>query len=60
MFGYAKNVLAFNMLGGYPQPENNPKSNVWYADSLEILRYCLDLTRRVIFKADYHRGILRF
>jgi len=54
MFGYTKNVLAFNMLGGYPQPKNNPKSNVWYADSLEILKYCLSLTRRVIFRANYH------
>ena len=54
MFKHAKKVAAFNMLGGHPQPESNPKSNVWYADSLEILEYCLSLTRRVILRQNYH------
>ncbi|OGM25846.1 hypothetical protein A2962_00360 [Candidatus Woesebacteria bacterium RIFCSPLOWO2_01_FULL_39_61] len=54
IFAHAKKVLAFNMLGAYPQPENDPTSNVWYADSLEILKYCTTLTRRVIFRANYH------
>jgi len=54
MFEHTKKVLAFNMLGGYPQPPTPEGSNVWYADSLEILKYCMSLTRRVIFRANYH------
>ena len=54
MFNHTKKVLAFNMLGGHPAPKNYPKRNVWYADSLEILEYCVSLTRRVILRANYH------
>jgi len=54
MFEHAKKVFVFNMLGGYPQPVNKAKSNVWYTDSLEILKYCLTLTRRTIFRSHYH------
>lgn len=54
MFDHTSKILAFNMLGGHPQPETKPKSNVWYADSLEILNYCLSLTRRVILRHNYH------
>lgn len=54
MFELTSDTLAFNMLGAHPQPKSDPKSNVWYADSLEILEYCMSLTRRVIFRASYH------
>jgi SAM-dependent methyltransferase len=54
MFSHTKKVLAFNMLGGHPAPKTNPKSNVWYANSLEVLEYCMSLTRRVILRANYH------
>lgn len=54
MFTHAKKVLVFNMLGGYPQPINDKKSNVWYADSLEILKDCMSLTRRVILRHHYN------
>ncbi|MEK7188512.1 MAG: class I SAM-dependent methyltransferase [Patescibacteria group bacterium] len=54
MFRYVKGVFVFNMLGGYPQPKNNSKSNIWYADSLEILKYCLSLTRRVVLRHHYN------
>ncbi|OGM32073.1 hypothetical protein A2803_00715 [Candidatus Woesebacteria bacterium RIFCSPHIGHO2_01_FULL_44_21] len=54
MFDHTKKALVFNMLGGHPQPENDPKSNVWYADSLEVLEYCMSLTRRVVLRANYH------
>lgn len=54
MFEHTRKVLAFNMLGAYPQPENNSGSNIWYADSLNVLKYCATLTRRVIFRANYH------
>lgn len=55
MFEKTTNVLAFNMLGGHPATENEDKdSNVWYSDSLEILEYCMSLTRRVILRHHYH------
>jgi SAM-dependent methyltransferase len=54
MFGNAKKVFAFNMLGAHPSPLNDSESNTWYADSLEILDYCMSLTRRVIFRANYN------
>jgi len=54
MFEHTKKALVFNMLGAHPQPINKKESNVWYADSLEILRYCMSLTRRVVFRANYH------
>jgi len=54
MFELTDNCLAFNMLGSHPQPKNSKNSNVWYADSFEILKYCMTLTRRIIFRANYH------
>jgi SAM-dependent methyltransferase len=54
LFEGSKKVTAFNMLGNHPQPENDEESNVWYADSLEILEYCMSLTRRVVFRSNYH------
>lgn len=54
LFKMTKNILAFNMLGGHPQPITKKDSNVWYADSLEIVEYCTTLTHRVILRANYH------
>lgn len=54
MFSLASDCLAFNMLGGHPAPENKKESNIWYSDSLDILEYCMSLTRRVILRANYH------
>ena len=54
MFMHTKKTLIFNMLGAHPQPENDPNSNIWYADSLEVLKYCMSLTRRVVLRANYH------
>ena len=54
LFELTDGVLAFNMLGGHPAPVNKTGSNVWHSDSLEILEYCLTLTRRVILRANYH------
>lgn len=54
MFSLTTHVLAFNMLGGHPVPENDPTSNIYYSDSLEILEYCLTLTRRVILRHHYN------
>lgn len=54
MFSLTNHILAFNMLGNHPQPVNNLDSNVWYADSLKILKYCMSLTHRVTLRANYH------
>lgn len=54
MFDHTTDVLAFNMSGGHPALENNLESNIWYSDSLEILEYCMSLTRRVILRQNYH------
>ena len=58
MFLHTTNVLAFNMSGGHPAKKNPPdgkiSSNIWYSDSLEILEYCMTLTRRVILRQNYH------
>ena len=53
MFKHTTNVFAFNMSGSFPQ-QKNKNINIWYADSLEILKYCLSLTNRVIMRHNYH------
>jgi SAM-dependent methyltransferase len=53
MFDHAKETLVFNMLGGYPQPKTSPKNDVWFANSLEILKFCLELTPEIIFRSQY-------
>lgn len=54
MFDHTTNLVAFNMLGGHPATQNKEDSNIWYSDSLEILEYCMSLTRRVIMRHHYH------
>lgn len=54
MFSLTSHILAFNMLGGHPAPVNKKGSNVWYADSLEILEYCMSLTKKVILRQQYN------
>lgn len=54
MFELTNKTLAFNMLGAHPQPKNDLSSNIWHADSLEILKVCMNLTRRVVLRANYH------
>lgn len=54
MFEHANDAFIFNMLGAHPQPETASKSNAWYADSIEILTYCMSLSPRVIFRAAYN------
>lgn len=54
LFQHARQVMAFNMLGSHPQPKTIKNSNIYYADSLVILEYCLTLTRRVLLRHHYH------
>lgn len=55
MFDNAKEVVAFNMAGGFPQPKNKKGYRVYYADSLEIVRFCLCLTSKLIFRQHYRK-----
>ena len=54
MFSLTSDIFAFNMLGSHPAPITKKGSNVWYADSLEILEFCMTLTPKVILRANYH------
>ncbi|MDP3917883.1 MAG: class I SAM-dependent methyltransferase [Candidatus Woesebacteria bacterium] len=54
MFLHTTNVLAFNMSGGHPPLKNSKENNIYYSDSLEILKYCMILSRRVILRQNYH------
>jgi SAM-dependent methyltransferase len=54
LYNLSTSCTVFNMLGAHPQPQNEVDSNVWYADSLEILEYCMSLTHRVIMRHHYH------
>lgn len=54
MWNHTKRALAFNMAGSHPQPQNGSGNKTWYADSLEVLKYCLTLSRKVILLHHYH------
>jgi len=55
LFDHALEAIAFNMAGFHPQPKNKKKYKVYYADSLIILKYCLSLSQKVLFRHHYHR-----
>lgn len=54
LFALSRKVTVFNMLGSHPQPENRGDSNIWYADSMEIMKHCFGLTRRILVRHHYH------
>jgi SAM-dependent methyltransferase len=54
MFDHAKERLVFNMAGRHPKPRTAKHSNVWFADSKRIFKYCKTLSRKVLLKEDYH------
>jgi ubiquinone/menaquinone biosynthesis C-methylase UbiE len=56
MFEKAKEVTAFNMAGGHPRPVNRfKKGSIYYADSLSILKFCLSLTSKIVFRHHYRK-----
>lgn len=55
IFGHASEAAAFNMAGSHPQPENKKGNRVYYADSLDILKFCITLTRKVILRHHYYK-----
>jgi cyclopropane fatty-acyl-phospholipid synthase-like methyltransferase len=54
MFNEAGQAVAFNMAGGHPLPKSSDQS-IGYADSLQILEFCLSLTSKVILRQAYHK-----
>jgi len=55
LFNHANYALSFNLTGSCPQPENKKAFRVYYSNSLEILMYCLGLTRKVILRQHYKK-----
>jgi len=55
MFGNAKEAICFNMAGSHPRPLRRRESKLYYSDSLEILKFCLSLTNKIIFRQNYHK-----
>ena len=53
LWDHTKEQLAFNMAGGFPQPENKESNRVFYVNSMEILEFCLTLTSKTIFRHHY-------
>lgn len=54
MFSHAIVGIAFNMAGSHPPPPSKSKSSIFYADSLEVVEFCLTLTQKVILRHHYH------
>jgi len=55
LFASAEKALVFNMAGSYPQPDNTKPSSIYYADSLEVLKYCYTLTTRLTYNHSYRK-----
>jgi len=54
LYNNALEVAAFSMLGGHPKPATPEGSNVWYADSFEIKKFCETVCERVVLRDKYH------
>lgn len=52
LFELSQEVLAFNMAGSF-QPIK-PTDKVSYAPAMEIFKYCITLTPKVILRSNYH------
>ncbi|OGI25062.1 MAG: hypothetical protein A3J76_02405 [Candidatus Moranbacteria bacterium RBG_13_45_13] len=53
MFDRCKIAVAFNMAGSM-SPTSKKNSIIYYADSMEILKYCATLSKRLILRNHYH------
>ncbi len=53
MFNRCKEAFAFNMAGGI-LPNNKRDSIIYYANSRDLLEYCIKLSRKVILRNHYH------
>jgi len=55
LFDHAREKVSFNMAGFYPQPKNKENYRIYYTNSLIILKYCLSLSSRLVFRHHYNR-----
>ena len=53
MWERSNEIVAFNMAGGHPQPQNKKGNRVYYADSMNIIKFCFALSDRIIFRHSY-------
>ena len=53
MWEHSKEIVAFNMAGGYPQPENKKGNRVYYANLDKIVDFCKSLTTNINVRKDY-------
>lgn len=53
MFNHCKEAIAFNMAGGILS-NNKKNSIIYYANSRDLLEYCIKLSRKVILCNHYH------
>lgn len=53
LFSHCREAVIFNMAGSYPQPKNIQSKPEFFSDSLTILKFCLDLSSKVIFRHHY-------
>ena len=53
MWEHATEVVAFNMTGGHPQPENKKGNRVYYAYLNKIVDFCKTLTKNIKVRKDY-------
>lgn len=55
MFDHTDEILVFTLAGSYPQKKTARKSNVWFADSCEILKFCSGLSQKYILRSHYNK-----
>jgi len=53
MWEHSNEIVAFNMAGGNPQPQNKKGNRVYYADLNKIVDFCKSLTTNIIIRKDY-------
>lgn len=53
MWEHSNEIVAFNMAGGYPQPQNKKGNRVYYADLNKIVDFCKTLTTNIIIRKAY-------
>jgi len=53
MFSHTKELIAFNMAGGQPEPKNKQGNRVYYADLNKIVDFCKTLANNIKVRKDY-------
>lgn len=53
MWEHSNEIVAFNMAGGNPQPQNKKGNRVYYANLNKIVDFCKTLTTNIIIRKAY-------